>query len=426
MATVTPTCVLLCVAMVIPAVAEDVTDDHGIVRYVVSQPNTPIPTPLPPTVPTPPDVVLQPSVRVQPGLTVGQPSGSSRFGFGLLVTRQSPRISFRLSSMPNMFGDWYMRDEEMMIEDPPVNIISDVPTAGGIRRLKVSENNHPLPTDRVFLNYQRFNNALRFDTDPTGATRFGDVDVDRYTLGFERRIFNGRTSVELRLPLSSSFEVQDSTFAMTGGSVGNLTILMKQLLLLTDSSALAVGLGINTPTGDNVIASVNGDVFSIRNDSVYLMPFVGFQSAPTDRFFYQGFMQWDFATNGNRVEILSPGPVTSAGTFTGQNLMHFDFSSGYWLYRNLDATVTGLAFLGELHYTTTLQNTDVVVANLPSGATATLRNGANRVDPLNLTIGLHLEVLLNTALRVGAAFPLKGADDRFFDSEIILQLNRRY
>ena len=71
-------------------------------------------------------------------------------------------------------------------------------------RLNISENNSPLPTDRVYFSYRHFHNAsnLRF-------YQFEEsFDVNRFTLGGERTFCDGMMSVEMRLPLEQRFGLQ--------------------------------------------------------------------------------------------------------------------------------------------------------------------------------------------------------------------------
>jgi hypothetical protein len=116
-------------------------------------------------------------------------------------------------------------------------------------------------------------------------------------------------------------------------------------------------------------------------------------------------------------------------------LLHADLEAGWWLYRNPNAGfLTGLASVVELHYTSTLND-----ANMTSGmgaltyfafsstlADPSSRTLANRCDIFDLTVGLHADLGNHTAVRVGAAFPLKTDANRTFDSEVAVQLDRRF
>ena len=67
--------------------------------------------------------------------------------------------------------------------------------------------------------------------------------------------------------------------------------------------------------------------------------------------------------------------------------------------------VTGLAPVVELHYTTTLEDSDLVRGSVgPLGFQ--FSNLLNRVDALQFTVGLHADLGPQTTFRVGGAFPL--------------------
>ncbi|MFO0012721.1 MAG: hypothetical protein ACK553_08270, partial [Planctomycetota bacterium] len=80
----------------------------------------------------------------------------------------------------------------------------------------------------------------------------------------------------------------------------------------------------------------------------------------------------------------------------------------------------------ELHYTSTIQDSDVLA--LPPGGPlgGQLSNEVNRLDLLNLTSGIHAQLGPMSSLRVGAIVPLRQAPDRVFDSEIQVSFNRKF
>jgi hypothetical protein len=79
----------------------------------------------------------------------------------------------------------------------------------------------------------------------------------------------------------------------------------------------------------------------------------------------------------------------------------------------------------ELHYTTTLQNMDLVTGPLGSiGATDI--GGAGRRDVLNLTAGVNLQLGPLSSLTIAGVAPLKTGVDREFDSEFVVQFDRRF
>jgi hypothetical protein len=360
----------------------------------------------------------------------------------------------RLAGTPNMFGDFFNNMGGCVMgvfSHPPAateSFCADLPLAAASRRVKIAEDNNALPQDRVFFLYNHFENALQMQsTLPEPFQR--SFCVDRYTMGVEKTL-NCCWSVELLMPLAGQTEVSTTDFGISGGCTGNLAVIIKRLLYESDTTAVAVGLGIDAPTGSNVqgYASVvdtgytsKFNYFTMHNDAVHLLPYMGFLRKPNCRFFYQGFAQLDIGANGNRIDYQSIyytnylGRHTSElidsgqlGVLNEQNLLYLDLSGGYWLYRNPCACgLTGLAAMLELHYTTTLQDTDVVQRSaFPTAFQLTFENCYNRVDVVNLTVGLHSEFANHTLCRVGAVFPLQSGDNRSFDSEVQVQIERRF
>jgi hypothetical protein len=153
------------------------------------------------------------------------------------------------------------------------------------------------------------------------------------------------------------------------------------------------------------------------------MPFVASTITPNDHWFVQSFGQILFAASGDTV--INNNQL--AGVYNQQNLLQADMGVGRWLWKdNTRPYVSGLAGVMELHYTSTIQDTDVVL--MPPGGIlgGDISNSANRVDILNLTSGIHTQLGPMSALRVGAVVPLKQAPDRVFDSEIQVSFNRKF
>jgi hypothetical protein len=240
-------------------------------------------------------------------------------------------------------------------------------------------------------------------------------------------------SIELRVPFSQMLSSDQVGF--TGGvedtEFGNLTMAWKVLLWGTRSTAISAGLGVNFPTADDfrLWDPVTGrPVLELKDESVHLMPFVGWAWTPGGRVFAQSFIQLDFDSGGN--DFLEYGE--RVGTYNDQSLMFVDGLLGYWLYRNRCASyITGIAGLLELHYTSTIQDTDAVF----TGPGRLIANPFNRIDVLNLTAGLAMNITEVTSLRVAAAAPLRNKHERFgdldfssrfFDAEVLVQLERRY
>jgi len=205
------------------------------------------------------------------------------------------------------------------------------------------------------------------------------------------------------------------------GEVGNLRVTLKRLLYASDTSVVGIGLPIGLPTGEDITGEGISSTFNLSNDAVHLAPFIGFARIPNDRLFYEGFLQVDVATSGNRVTFGD----TDLGRLQEQTLLYVDFAVGYWLHRNPCAEwVTGIAPMLEYHYTTTLEDASLVTGT-DGYQVLTFGNTYNRLDISNLTVGLHTE-LGKTTVRVGGVFPLGGGGNRLYDAEVQVSINRRF
>src|SRR5262245_3521408 len=78
----------------------------------------------------------------------------------------------------------------------PQAIILDIPspTCGVVGLTKISDDNNPLPRDRVFFDYDYFNRV------PLTSSGF---NVHRFSPGFEKTFFDMRASIEVRFPFAS-------------------------------------------------------------------------------------------------------------------------------------------------------------------------------------------------------------------------------
>lgn len=297
-----------------------------------------------------------------------------------------------------------------------INIPS--PSAGGVvGRMKIAENTSPLPRDRVFFNYSYFNGV------PLVAN---GVDINRFTPGFEKTFFNGQASFELRTPFASTLSnnvYSDGVTNSNSTQFGNLTMYLKQLFYTSDTVAVSGGLGIALPTASNVnVRTVAGqELVRIKNESVHLLPFLGSLYTPTDRLFFQQFLQFDFDTNGNPVAIADQnGGLVNAGRANDSTFLYYSLSAGYWLYNNPDGDrlFTRIAPMAEIHYNRSLQGTDVVAAN-----GFQVGSYSDNIELLNGTLGMTAMMGANKTLTAAYVTPLGGGVDQQFNGEFRLMFN---
>jgi hypothetical protein len=367
----------------------------------------------------------------QPATPGGAPAASptpsqSDFLASVYGRTAASEPSSRLAGTPNMFGDSYMESGNgMMVNGSSANS----PLAGGNRRLKIAENGNSLPQDRVFFLYNHFQDAASIDDATVTPMAQRSISLDRYTIGFEKTFVDGLWSVELRMPFGEGYNYESPGFAAFAGQVGNLDVVLKRVIYRSETTLAAVGLCIDTPTGSDATGTGQGVQYDIHNQALFLMPYLGILRVPNDKLFYQAFLQVDLPTNGNRIDYVDTNGTPTSGTFgtlNDQTLLYADLSVGYWLSRNPCADwVTGLAAVVELHYTTTLQDADIVSGNT-SSQFFSFGNFSNRVDVLDLTMGLHAELGNQTLCRVAGVVPLRTGDDRLFNGEVQVQLERRF
>lgn len=340
------------------------------------------------------------------------PARPSRPSNSLLGNRQP----IRSSRTPAMFGDFFAPGGTLAsVGAINADFFADAPIGGG-RHAKVAENNQALTDDRVYVSYNHFHNAFAVDT----FTQSNQLPFDRVQFGYEKSFFDRLWSVELRLPLVStySFQPPGEPIGFSGGNLGNVSVIVKRMLYEGNNLAVAAGLGFDIPTGSDIEGFVGQNRVVVRNDAFHLLPYAGLLLTPTEATFVHAFAQFDLATNGNPIE-LQGSPDT--GVFTEQNLFMFDVSAGVWLDRNPCRNfLTGLAAVFELHYTTSMQDGDFVFLFNPAAMNFVGAIGPADFGVLNMTAGLHLELANDASLRVAAVLPVKEDGNRFFDAELFL------
>jgi len=304
---------------------------------------------------------------------------------------------------------------------------ASIPIAGGDGYAKIADDNSPIPTDRVFFDYNYFNHAV-------GTGNSASIGLNRYNFGVEKTFFGGCCSIEVQAPVETGLNNDQNlqgtllgTTAENEGTVfGNMSLTLKGLIYQCDCLAVSVGTMIDLPTAPNG-SFTGGETVVIQNDSVHLAPFLGFAYAPCcGNFFAIGFVQLDFDANGDSVGLVAINDPPIA-RFRDPTLLYLDLSMGYWLFRDDPACcrcryLTGIAPVVELHYTTTLQNYRGV-----DGTDFLIDPVYNGTDCLNLTAGLHFQMGPCSMLTVGGVVPLMSSPrDREFDSEVVVQFDRRF
>lgn len=341
------------------------------------------------------------------------------------------------SFAPNMIGDFLNAGAGNVIcgedssYDDPLCVSAPSPSA---YRFKVAEDNSVFPKCRIILNYNRYDDALRIlDIDGNGDTITDKRTIDRFVVGIEKAFWDKRASVQVHLPIFSGTDYYNATdpdlFGVNTGNVGNLQLTGKFVLLRNCYSAVSAGAAVTIPTGYDIHGSIGGNPFSIDNESVHIMPFLGYyRSLACDRAWLQAFLQLDMDVNGNTVTYDG-----FSGRGQDQNLLYADASLGYWLFENqcCDARVRGIASILEFHYTTSVQSADIVSL---AGDDFVYGNVLGNVDIATITAGAQFQFARSDA-RIGFAVPVGTTTDtvngisinnRPFDWEFMVQYNIGY
>jgi hypothetical protein len=353
-----------------------------------------------------------------PGISPPPPPGAGVFvyngGNAVFVNRQGPNTQETpADGSVGQADGWSLIFQHTFFPD---QVIVNIPPGGGaaIRRIKISENTSPQPRCRVFFNYNFFNDVIS-----------GIGDVNRYTFGIEHCMADQTRSIELRVPFASTLAADQTAGVQSKNTEwGNLVFVGKQVLFQNDQSLISAGLGVAVPTGsDSRLFLPNGQqVLHINNNAVHLLPFVAALSSPSDRWFWQGFLQFDVDTNGNSIRgDLSGRNLNQFGVLQDTPLMFADVAGGYQLYQNPYGTIAGIAPVAELHYATTLQDADFA-----NGNGFMLRDFSNRFDVVNLTLGTNILGRNGASIRPAFVIPLRTGDNKQFDYELQVQGNVAY
>ncbi len=303
---------------------------------------------------------------------------------------------------------------QYLITPSPIAINIPSPSGGVLGRQRISDNESPIPTDRVFCDYSFFHDAVL--STPS--------DANRFVPGFEKTFFDRRMSVEMRFPMgimASSNIVADQTGFGTTGQFGDMEVILKGIVAQEETWTLSMGLGISIPTapGVNVGLADGTPLLKIVNQSTHLLPFFGLLVKPNDEWFSQVYVQVDVAASGDPVSANVAGNgLVSVGDLYDQTLIFVDASIGRWLYRNPARRLSGLAAVIEAHYTGGV--------NAPSALQAgnfLIGDGTARYNDVDITVGAHA-VIGNTTLTVGYATP--ATEDRGFDGELRVFVNRKF
>jgi hypothetical protein len=291
-------------------------------------------------------------------------------------------------------------------------VVADLvlPAAGGVvGRTKISDDNYPLPADRLIFDFDQFGGA---------AVTSRGMNVSRFSVGGEVTAFGGAASAELRLPFASTLDPVLTAGGATNREVvlGDVNLTLKGLVMNSDGVVVAGGVGFALPTApDTLVQDASGiNMLRLRNQSFIVTPFIGIALAPPADWFAQAWVQCSFDTTGN--EVMAPpltfGDMQGIGRVYDAALLQTDIQIGYWVYRGITG---GVAPFAELHWNQSLGARGDFAAN------GVILRGGDTLSELNVTLGVAAQVESNLFVELGFAFPLRQAPDRSFDYQVGLR-----
>jgi hypothetical protein len=267
-----------------------------------------------------------------------------------------------------------------------------------VRSFKITENMSPRPQDRIFYNFNYYDN-LNATVNQAQQVPINNIKAYRSIWGFEKTFNEGKGSFGLRLPLdtvtANSTGNQYST--PTSTSLGDLSIFGKYILEENKAtgSLISVGMALTPPTGPQRFA---GAPYLYGLNNLYIQPFLGWIWR-SGRFYAQGFSAFDFPATTNDV-----------------TMMYNDVGIGYYVIQSDDpnAFITAFAPTFEVHVNSPLNHRDVFnrfdIAGTP--------------DAVNLTYGLNFGIRRSAVLTTALITPV--ASPKPFDVEWSLLLNIYY
>jgi hypothetical protein len=254
--------------------------------------------------------------------------------------------------------------------------------------IKIVENESALPMDRVYANYNYYNdvfNSLRFPGEPPQQVHQGLV-------GIERTLCNGNASIGARLPFVYLNGDDNGNF----GGFGDLELITKYALIncCETGTVLSIGLVVSVPTGRSFAPSGIG---TVRIHDTEFQPFLGVLCSLGPCVYFQGFSSIFVPTDDNDVTLVAN-----------------DLAIGYFLYRcsNYDGLLHAVVPTVELH------------VNTPLTHRGALSEPAGFPNIIDFTGGVTFELCRNSTLGIAAVVPVTGP--RPFDIEGQAYLNLRY
>ncbi|HVS37686.1 MAG TPA: hypothetical protein VMS17_19145 [Gemmataceae bacterium] len=280
--------------------------------------------------------------------------------------------------------------------------------------VKIAEGESPRPVDRVFIKFNFYNdlNESRW-SDPRLSIH--NIELYRYTFGFEKTFFDQNVSLGVRLPFYT-LEAEGKDVVLTpdpatgalvpgpGGpgindtELGNLTAILKAVVWQDrqTGSLLSTGATLSFPTATSKLINPG------QSTLAYIQPYGGFILQDGDMFL-QGFTSITL-------------PIASAES----TVFFADLGAGYYVYRNHEQAsfLTGVAPTLEVHFADALRQPDFFVNDFG------LFDDIKVPTTVDVTLGSTFEFAGGAVFGAGLCVPVTGP--KSFDFELIGQLNYRF
>jgi hypothetical protein len=281
-----------------------------------------------------------------------------------------------------------------------------------VRGYKMAENISPVPQDRVFFNFNYFNN-INYPLFGRIQSPINNVMIYTYQLGLEKTFLDGWGSIGIRDSINN-FSARSPIPALGGTTtaMGDLNIFTKFILwqewdqgpvpsgnfanFLAQPQAngglISAGLSLGMPTGPSSFAG-SPTSFSFR--ALQMQPFIGYYFRRGNLYF-QGFESINVP--------LDPNDVT---------MLYNDVGLGYFIYRNEDpdAFLSAIAPTFEVHVNVPLNHTDVF----------NVRDLAGTATTVDFTYGINTLLGRRSLLSTAIVTPITGP--RPFNYEVVAMLS---
>ena len=262
-----------------------------------------------------------------------------------------------------------------------------------VRTFKISDDESPQPRDRVFVDFNYFDNVGAAVNNRLGID-LRNIDIYRESFGFEKTFLDNAASIGLRLPLDT-LHAESNTPGLGGTDtdVGDLSVILKYAFWQDRQAGtlLSGGLAVTAPTGPSHFAD---SAIRVERDTI-LQPFVGYIWT-ADHFFVQGFSGIEVPTDSRDVTLLF-NSIAVGYTFTRACAQ--------------DRLVRAIVPTFEVHLNDPLNHRGAFAVSDPAGT----------ADVVDLTMATTFELGQRSNLSVGIVTPVTGPKP--FDVEALVQFN---